>query len=91
MKRGMQGGGYGSIRDALSPYERQIEESRNRINSLFDKYKSPTYQRKEVNDTMPSLRDYMVNRSKISGGGNAPEQYEPYNRPVVKDEEELTY
>jgi hypothetical protein len=81
------GGGAAGISRAQQPYLDQINARRGEINSLFDRY-NPTYQKQEVKVNMPSLRDYMVNRSKISGGGSSPQQYEPYNVPVRKDEEE---
>lgn len=80
------GGGYNSARMAQQPYLDQINSRKTAINDLFSKY-NPTFQKKEVVVNTPSLRDYMVDRTQISGGGQVQDQYAPYQ--LKKKNEEI--
>jgi hypothetical protein len=80
------GGGYNRVRMAQQPYLDQINSRKASINDLFTKY-NPTYDKKEVVVNAPSLRDYMVDRTQISGGGQVEDQYAPYQ--LKKKNEEI--
>lgn len=84
------GGGYGAQRVAQQPYLDQYNQRQGTINSLFDQYRTP-YSVKAVEVKAPTLRDYMVDRTKIAGSTQAQDQYAPYNNYLKKDEEEATY
>jgi hypothetical protein len=62
-----RGGGVAQIRAAQDPYSAQVTESRNTIDSLFDKYFRP-YTPKQVTAAAPELSNYTMDRSLINAG-----------------------
>jgi hypothetical protein len=81
------GGTYQQSRMAQQPLIDQINTRKASLTDLFNKY-TPTYQKQNVVVNTPTLRDYMVDQTKVSGGNTAQEQYAPYNLPLNKEDEE---
>jgi hypothetical protein len=81
------GGTYQQSRMAQQPLIDQINTRKASLTDLFNKY-TPTYQKQNVVVNTPTLRDYMVDQTKVSGGNTAQEQYAPDNLPLNKEDEE---
>lgn len=84
------GGGYNSVRQAMSPYEQAIQQGESIIDSIFEKY-TKKYNVKPVQVRDTQLRDYMTDRAAVrdnSATGNENE-YAPYKSYLDEDEEEL--
>jgi hypothetical protein len=85
------GGSYATARAAAAPYETQYNQRSQAISALFDKYRTP-YTAKPVEVKTPSLRDYIVDKTKVQATGNAQQdQYAPYLKPLQEDEEQNIY
>lgn len=88
-KAKLLGGGYQGIRNAMAPYEQQINERNSFLDGLYDKYASK-YQAKPVQVANTQLRDYAVDNAAVADNearGNTNETA-PYR--TYLDEEEST-
>jgi len=83
------GGGYTQAKAAMAPYVGQIDSRQAEIDGLFSKYRTP-FTPKAVDTSMPTLRDYMVDRANIKAGQPGPQDpTAPYKNPFgIKDEEQ---
>ena len=83
------GGGYQGIRNAMAPYEQQINERNSFLDGLYDKY-AAKYTAKPVQVNNTQLRDYAVDQAAVADNearGNTNETA-PYR--TYLDEEENT-
>lgn len=60
-----RGGGYDQVRSAMAPLSAQIDSRQGEIDSLFDRFRNP-YNVRAVDTSIPTLRDYTVDRAQIS-------------------------
>lgn len=76
-----QGGGAASIRAAQSPFLSDINNSQTQLDSLFNRFRNPTFGVQPVQVDTPQLRDYTVDRAAINANTAAPTQsaYSPYS------------
>ena len=83
------GGGYAQAKAAMAPYVGQIDSRQAEIDGLFNKFRTPFVQ-KAVDTSMPTLRDYMVDRANIKAGQPGPQDpTAPYKDPFgIKKEED---
>ncbi len=87
----LQGGGYGQVKEAMSPFSNAISARQSEIGGLFDKYRTP-FQVKEVNVNAPNLRDYTTERAQIGGGTQTEaDPYAPYGNFIKKTNDESVY
>ena len=61
----LSGGGYGAQRTAQAPVMADINALEADNNSLFDRYRTPTFNVAPVQVDTPTLRDYTVDRAGI--------------------------
>lgn len=89
------GGDTSAIQAAQSPYDAAIADRRSQIDSLFERFRTPTFAPKPVTVQAPNLRDYMVDRSQINAnnqsGASQQQQYNPYSYPLRKNLEDQLY
>lgn len=86
------GGGYAETRLAQAPFREAINSRQSQLDSLFERFRSPTLTPKPVNVQTPNLRDYMVDRAGINANRQSQSQYSPYMnflRPKQDEEEQL--
>lgn len=83
------GGGYNGVRTAQQPYMDEYNRLSNSVTGLFDKYKAPVYQQRELTRANPTLRDYLVEKTaiKTDPAGNQ-DPYAPYSTLLKQDDEE---
>jgi len=83
------GGGYTQAKAAMAPFVSQIDSRQAEIDGLFNKFRTPFVQ-KAVDTSMPTLRDYMVDRANIKAGQPGPQDpTAPYKNPFgIKKEED---
>lgn len=87
----LQGGGYNAVRKALKPYNRQINKRADKVLDLYNKYRNP-YTVNPVKVDTPQLRDYIVDKIGLGGGGGQQADtnpYAPYPITFEKDEEAI--
>jgi vacuolar-type H+-ATPase subunit H len=65
------GGSYGSIMAAQQPFQQAVNDRQAQIDSLFERFRSPTYDVKPVSVQAPTLRDYAVTAAGINTGAAA--------------------
>lgn len=85
----LQGGGYDQVKSAMSPYVSQIDSRQNKIDGLFEKYRTP-YNVEKVKVNTPQLRDYLVDNATIQSQQAAGDTYSPYNLPPQEEDELAT-
>lgn len=83
------GGGYKQVKTAMSPFVSQIDSRQAEIDGLFNKFRTP-FTQKAIDTSMPTLRDYMVDRANIGAGQPGPQDpTAPYKNPFgIKEDEE---
>ena len=83
------GGGYEQVKTAMSPFVSQIDSRQAEIDGLFNKFRTP-FAQKAVDTSMPTLRDYMVDRANIGAGQPGPQDpTAPYKNPFgIKEDDE---
>ena len=83
------GGGYEQVKTAMSPYVGAIDSRQAEIDGLFNKFRTP-FTQKAVDTSMPTLRDYMVDRANIGAGQPGPQDpTAPYKNPFgIKEDDE---
>ena len=83
------GGGYEQVKTAMSPFVSQIDSRQAEIDGLFNKFRTP-FTQKAVDTSMPTLRDYMVDRANIGAGQPGPQDpTAPYKNPFgIKEDDE---
>lgn len=83
------GGGYSQVRLAQQPFQDAINDRQSQLDSLFERFRSPTLTPKAVNVQKPELRDYLVDRAAINANTQQGEsQYSPYSQFLRKQDEE---
>lgn len=85
-----QGLGYGAAMAMQQPYAAAVNERQGQLDSLFERFRSPTLTARPVEVQTPQLRDYMVDRAGINAtaqGGQ--QQYTPYSNFLRKPDDEL--
>lgn len=83
------GGGYTQVKAAMAPYTGAIDSRQAEIDGLFNKFRTP-FTQKAIDTSMPTLRDYMVDRANIGAGQPGPQDpTAPYKNPFgIKEEDE---
>jgi len=83
------GGGYNQVKTAMSPFVSQIDSRQAEIDGLFNKFRTP-FTQKAIDTSMPTLRDYMVDKANIGAGQPGPQDpTAPYKNPFgIKEDEE---
>lgn len=83
------GGGYTQVKAAMAPYTGAIDSRQAEIDGLFNRFRTP-FTQKAVDTSMPTLRDYMVDRANIKAGQPGPQDpTAPYKNPFgIEDEEQ---
>jgi hypothetical protein len=69
-----KGGGYAAVKAAQSPFQRQIENSRNAVESFFNQFRTP-YTAQAQN---PNLAAYTTDRTAINAGNQGQDTSDPY-------------
>lgn len=83
------GGGYDSVRQAMSPYEAAIRSGESAIDQIFDKY-TTKYNVKPVQVRNTQLRDYATDQAAVrdNAATGSEDPYAPYKNYADEDEEQ---
>lgn len=84
----LQGGGYAQVKNAIAPYQDQINQRSAQLDSLFNQFRNATYNVKPVEVQKPDLKDYMVDRAAIAQNTGPQSQYNPYSAFLQPKKEE---
>lgn len=90
-RQALAGGGAGAIQAAGQPYQAQISQTNNAINSLFDRYRTPFAGVAPVQVKQTNLADYTVDRAAVNAGqqaGTPSGSASPYAQFLNRQEDE---
>lgn len=62
----LTGGGYAGARLAQQPYLDSIRSRQSQLDGLFERFRSPQYNVKQVDPKVPQLAEYTVDRQKLN-------------------------
>lgn len=87
-----RGDGFAASAAAQQPFIDSINNRQSQIDSLFDRYRSPQLQARDLKVETPQLRDYMVDKAAInSNAGAQQQQYSPYSNFLRRSEDEQLF
>lgn len=66
----LDGGGYDRVRNAMAPISAEISSRQARMDSLFDKFRSP-YKTQSITAEAPELADYTTDKTLLNAEQNA--------------------